>query len=999
MKTVPRIRWVWFFAILLWIAGLISFFKIPLQTDLFSLFPQELESLKKLKSLQKDPVFQKDLFLVFPEKGDWTPEKIMAFKSLWIQEIKNNPSFTHETTLALAHPLVARRIAALIASLPENNFRQFLTQFTESTLQEKIKRSSEQWSGIISEEEILRGSLDPLHLMPSLPSLTSTPSRKNFSTETRWLRFQTQLPTNSFEDAQKIESSIRETIQKILLKKQWSLETHPILLTGESIFQSQISSSMQRDMTVMLSFTFILVILLFLTAYRSLSPLFSIILVQSLVISAALLVAFCFFDGLNVITIGFASILIGISLDYCILVYHHFASGGTGSGTSWKILVKGIWFSALSTGGAFAILYFSSFPGLQQMAVLVATGLLTSAAFSTTLLADLFRRRPPLSIEFLNQIAHRWGSFLHRFHRPLFIVLVAIIPLTFFWYGLPSTSSLYDSNIDRLQPNHLEAYHAHSLIKSWNSIAENSILPLSSNRPLWNPETGALYDRVTERKSEYQGLAREVIRQLDLWSLRQTNLDGKSIGDQEWKDLRQEIDLLAVRDFKTLSLFMLALVLFLCWIAHRSLFSTLMNMGALIYGLVLFFLFLMILKIPLTLVSLICIPLLIGLIIDYTIHLLLGLENETGGLERTFHHLLVPILTTGLTSLIGFTAPALSSQPALLNFGWVMDLGVLSAMITVLIFLPVCFTYFKKPTKTHYSRSLYSAKFFELASHLALFLPRGFARFLARRIAELYLLFHPQNRSLIRENQKLLGPSVASQCSPWKLYSNFAASIADYFYFGVRGSWDHQMVVRNKIGYNHLSKAVQEGRGGFILTSHLSFFELGGMLLTSFGFKGIALSLPEPSSELTEWRYRFRQKWGIETIEVGSTPFSTFKILEALRRNEFVIALIDRPNAAQTTSVEFPGGSVEFASGILSIARATGSPILLGLITEAEGGYYDSIIYPPLPPSIEKDSKKAVQIGCNQIRDLLLPVLQKNPNQWYQFAALTPPPTSSENRS
>lgn len=987
MKLFPRIRWVWLCAIALWVAGLISFLKIPLQTDLFSLFPQDLESLKKLKSIQKDPVFQKDLFFVFPETGDWTLEKISDFKSLWLQEIQNNPSFSHQPSQALSHPLVARRIAAGLASLSENDFQKFATQFNESTLLEKIKRSTEQWSGLISEEEIFRGSIDPLHLLPSSSAISSF-SQKNFSQESRWLRFQTELPTQSFEEAQKIESLLREITKKILNQKQWAFETHPILFTGEAIFQSQISSSMQRDMTIMLSFTLILIVLLFLIIYRSLKPIFSILLIQSLVISAALLVAFGFFHGLNVITIGFASIIIGISLDYCILVYHHFASGGNGSGLAWRTLVKGIWFSALSTGGAFAILYFSSFPGLQQMAVLVATGLLTSAAFSTTLLADLFRRRPPRSIESLNQIACRWGSLLQRYHRSLFLSLIGVIPILFFFYGIPSSKSLYDNNIDRLQPNQLEAYQAHSLIKSWNSIADNSIQPLLSNRSIWNPNTGSLYDRVTAESPEFQGLAREVIRQLDLWSQNQTELNGKSMGDQEWKNLRQEIDQLAVRDFKTLSIFMLSLVLLLCGLAHRSLFSTLMNLGALIYGLTLFSLFLVILKIPMTLVSLICIPLLIGLIIDYTIHLLLGLESESGNLDRTFHHLFIPILTTGLTSLIGFTAPALSSQPALLNFGWVMDLGVLSAMITVLLFLPVFFCFFKKPQNTHYSRSLYSAKFFVLAHQLAQITPRPFARFIARRIAEIYILFHPQNRAIIRNNQKLLGKSATLNGSPWRLYSNFAASIADYFYFGVRGSWDHQMVVRNKIGYEHLSKAVKEGRGGFILTSHLSFFELGGMLLTSFGFKGVALSLPEPSSELTEWRYRFRQKWGIETIEVGTTPFSTFKILEVLRRNEFVIALIDRPNATQTTSVDFPGGSIEFASGILSIARATGSPIMVGLITEADGGYYDSVIYPPLQLPDEKNSAKAVQAGCNQIRDLLLPILQKYPNQWYQFTPL-----------
>ncbi|MES2309818.1 MAG: hypothetical protein V4507_13255, partial [Verrucomicrobiota bacterium] len=84
-----------------------------------------------------------------------------------------------------------------------------------------------------------------------------------------------------------------------------------------------------------------------------------------------------------------------------------------------------------------------------------------------------------------------------------------------------------------------------------------------------------------------------------------------------------------------------------------------------------------------------------------------------------------------------------------------------------------------------------------------------------------------------------------------------------------------------------------------------------------------------------------------------------------------------------------PLGKVEFASGVLLIALATGAPILIGTVTEAKGGYYDLIISPPLVLEKEKNREQTLRKGTEKIRDILLPILQRNPNQWFQFTNLT----------
>jgi predicted RND superfamily exporter protein len=79
---------------------------------------------------------------------------------------------------------------------------------------------------------------------------------------------------------------------------------------------------------------------------------------------------------------------------------------------------------------------------------------------------------------------------------------------------------------------------------------------------------------------------------------------------------------------------------------------------------------------------------LIGLAIDYSLHILMALEHERGDLHRTYDHLAAPVVLTGLSASIGFGVPMLTNQPALQNFALVMDLGVVSSVVACLVFLP-----------------------------------------------------------------------------------------------------------------------------------------------------------------------------------------------------------------------------------------------------------------------------------------------------------------------
>lgn len=253
----------------------------------------------------------------------------------------------------------------------------------------------------------------------------------------------------------------------------------------------------------------------------------------------------------------------------------------------------------------------------------------------------------------------------------------------------------YQSDLTQLQSTHLEAYRGQQLLSSQLPTLPtqtSSMISLEQNRAHWIPITETSFFTTLEENGldrSWGELTWQVIKQLNQWHAGDPQLSALIRSATAWPQLQRDLNHVAVQDFKRLSLAMFAILVTLCAIAHRKVKLVFLNLFTLVTALLLLAVFLFVTQISMTLVSLLTIPLLIGLTIDYSLHILLALEQYQGSFTMTYLHLAVPVTLTGLSSLIGFSAPLLSSQPVLQNFGMVMDLGILAAVITGLILLPV----------------------------------------------------------------------------------------------------------------------------------------------------------------------------------------------------------------------------------------------------------------------------------------------------------------------
>lgn len=182
-----------------------------------------------------------------------------------------------------------------------------------------------------------------------------------------------------------------------------------------------------------------------------------------------------------------------------------------------------------------------------------------------------------------------------------------------------------------------------------------------------------------------------------------------------------------------------------------------------------------------------------------------------------------------------------------------------------------------------------------------------------------------------------------------------------------------------------LAASRRGGRGFLLVTGHVGNWEMGAVTLKAHGLTAAVVGQPELDPGVQEMRLKLRARLGVESIDIGSSMATAFKVRAAVDRGRAVALLVDRAYPEDRVFVPFFKRPTPFLRSPALLARFCGCDILPGFFLRSPDGSYFNIWGEPLQadPSLSPE-EDAVRM-MSRVAANLESVVRTHPTQWFNF--------------
>jgi KDO2-lipid IV(A) lauroyltransferase len=259
--------------------------------------------------------------------------------------------------------------------------------------------------------------------------------------------------------------------------------------------------------------------------------------------------------------------------------------------------------------------------------------------------------------------------------------------------------------------------------------------------------------------------------------------------------------------------------------------------------------------------------------------------------------------------------------------------------------------------------------------------PRPLALWVAAALGRLaYVAAGRTRAAATRRIADVLGLGRAEAVSVCRrMYRHFALGVVDLMIFG---GWRRRRLSRVVTieGFEHVERAMAEGKAVVGITAHFSNWELlGGYVSGRLG--GIAvLASPAYDENFDRALARYRGRMGVRTIyrtEPAATP------LKWLAEGRFLGVLADQDIAdVPSVTVDFVGRPARTPVGPALLARRARAPLIPMYIIREEDNDYRVVVEAPLPKSGAAKVKDALHEDTVAWSDAVTRWVRRWPEQW-----------------
>ncbi len=345
----------------------------------------------------------------------------------------------------------------------------------------EVARALQTVATALDAEQVQRASYDPLGLLQVLGAggwtevVGAAPGMVSEDGRFRLLLVTPRAEAGNYQEADAWLGRVRSEVAA------WQAEAGygdcTVRFTGEPAFQSEVGMGIEQDMSGTTVLTAILIGLLFWVMFRRWRTLLWIQLLLVLSMATAIGLGGLLVGRLSVMSLGFAAIVLGLIVDYAVLVLQESRQhAGLQAAALRRLAAPGIMAGAATTAAVFLSLTLCGMPGLAEMGLLVALGVLCGMAIMLAFMPVVARWGAPMPAPVVAQVMplSHWPAALATG------VLMAGIAGVFIWLGPPGM----ERQVDALRPRQSEAMDTFQWVQERLGRDREASVPVLLTRPI-----------------------------------------------------------------------------------------------------------------------------------------------------------------------------------------------------------------------------------------------------------------------------------------------------------------------------------------------------------------------------------------------------------------------------------------------------------------------------------------------------------------------------------
>ena len=397
---VTRRRWIILAGLMLAMTAALSLPKVDFSTDILELLPGTLPTARAFRHFDTNFIQTDDFAVVLEvaepaapsDMDNVMPAFVAALQGVQdVADVRSGmPDFTDSKVL---RPLLDK----FPLFLDEQELLMLVQKLQPDAVAPRIARDRQRLlasPGPFIAERILQDPLGLLEVVlvhfrkfscnrPSAPASGGQGGEGFSSLDGRLRLLQVTVRGNSRDSnyCQRMAGQIRAAMERTRASLPAKLAGQlRISLTGRCAFAADISRQLRSNIISSGTLSLLLVMLVFWIGFRRLWPLVAVTVTLCLAVLSCLALGAAWFGRLNIITTSFAAIMIGLGVDYGILLYNQqsralCSDAVSALAESFRVHGSGIILSAITTGVAFASIWLTRSAALSQFGLIAALGI------------------------------------------------------------------------------------------------------------------------------------------------------------------------------------------------------------------------------------------------------------------------------------------------------------------------------------------------------------------------------------------------------------------------------------------------------------------------------------------------------------------------------------------------------------------------------------------------------------------------------------------------